>query len=124
MLRSLMFTHKTFIESYGRIYLYMTILYLLGLLAFCYLLLGPAGFLGFWIIIRYPLALLLALAFLIDIPIFGINPAIPAVIFGGLAFVDVDKVPDWVWDLINLIIYVAFALGMFYIFILVFGDPF
>ena len=102
----------------------MSILYLLGFLAFCYLIAGRGGFFAFWFIVRYPLALILVLAFLFNFPIFGINPAIPAIIFGGLALVDLDKVPDWVWDLINLIILVAFALGMFYIFILVFGDPF
>ena len=87
--------------------IFMSILYILGLLAFCYLIGGRAGFLGFWIIVRWPIVVLLAIATLLGFPIFGINPFVLLVVMTILAYVDLDKVPDGFWDLMNLIAFLC-----------------
>jgi len=96
--------------------IFMSIIYILGLLAFCYLIGGRAGFLGFWLIVRWPIVILLAIATIIDFPIFGINPFVLLIPTGILATDAVlDKVPDGFWDLMNLIVVLClvYAVGFF-----------
>ena len=80
-------------------------LYILGFLAFCYLFGGRAGFAAFWYFTRWPAVVIFALATFLNIPIYGLDPFLLLIIFGILALVDLDKVPDWIWDMINLIVY-------------------
>lgn len=101
----------------------MSILYILGFLLLCYLMFGPGGGIAFWTILKWPIAILLGLATLIDFPIYGINPILPFIVVTGLAFVKLDDTPIWVMELLNLFILIAVSLGVFYVFILVFGDP-
>ena len=84
---------------------------------------GPGGGIAFWTILKWPIAILLGLATLIDFPIYGINPILPFIVVTGLAFVKLDDTPIWVMELLNLFILIAVSLGVFYVFILVFGDP-
>ena len=92
----------------------MTILAILGLLAFCYLMAGSAGFLMFWTIMRWPLVFILAVG-----AIANLVPSWLVVVFAILAAVPEEKIPDETWDWINLILYVGivggglFLLGVF-----------
>ena len=92
----------------------MTILAIFGLLAFCYLMAGRAGFLMFWIIMRWPLVFILAVGAIINFVPFWL-----VVVFAILAAVPEEKIPDQVFDWINLILYVGivggglFLLGVF-----------
>lgn len=79
----------------------MTIIYLLGLLAVCYLLFAQAGFLAFWLIIKWPLVIIAFLLALYDIDFFWY-----AIALALLASFD-EKLPDWFWELMNLLVYLA-----------------
>ena len=65
----------------------MTILAILGLLAFCYLMAGSAGFLMFWTIMRWPLVFILAVG-----AIANLVPSWLVVVFAILAAVPEEKV--------------------------------
>ena len=92
----------------------MTLLVILGLLAFCYLISGSAGFLMFWIIMRWPLVFILAVGAIANLAPFWL-----VVVFAILAAVPEEKIPEQTWDWINLILYVGivggglFLLGVF-----------
>jgi hypothetical protein len=93
----------------------MITLYILGFLAFCYLLAGPAGFAAFWYFVRWPIVIILALATLLNFPIYGFNPLLLLIVMTILACIDIEKLPDWFWDLMNLLVYVCLlvAVGWF-----------
>ncbi len=95
--------HSKYVSS-----LTMTIIYLLGLLGVCYLLFGQAGFLAFWLIIKWPLVIMASLLALYDINFFW-----HAIALTLLASFD-EKLPDWFWELMNLLVYLALMVAIGY----------
>ena len=89
-------------------------IYVLGFLALCYLLLGRAGLMGFWMVMKWPTTALFGLFYFINYQPLGLNPLIlfiTALIFALFA----EKLPEWFWDLMNLIVYLIVVGVVFYI---------
>lgn len=86
----------------------MITLYIIGFLAFCYLIAGRAGFMAFWMFMRWPTTILFGLCAIADFYPFGLNPFLLTII-SGLFAAYWEKLPDAFWDFINLIMYLAVA---------------
>ena len=86
----------------------MISLYILGFLAFCYLFFGRAGFMGFWYVMRWPTTILFGFLLLLDIHPYGLNSFVLFVV--ALLFtLFYEKLPEWFWDLMNLVMFLIVA---------------
>ena len=92
----------------------MISLYVIGFLAFCYLIAGRAGFMGFWMIMRWPTTIFFGLCTVIDYSPMGLNPLLLTIISAIFAAYW-EKLPDAFWDFINLIMYLAVAGSILYL---------
>ena len=84
----------------------MISLYVIGFLAFCYLIGGRAGFFGFWMFMRWPTTILFALFTALDYSPLGLNPLLLTIVSAIFAAY-YEKLPDAFWDLMNLILFLV-----------------
>ena len=89
-------------------------IYVIGFLAFCYLIGGRAGFMGFWMFMRWPTRIFFGLCTMIDYSPMGLNPLLLTII-SALFAAYWEKLPDAFWDFINLIMFLAVAGSILYL---------
>ena len=86
----------------------MSILIILGILGGCFLMFGlNAGLLAFWVIVRWPLVIILGILG----PLLNIIPDWYTYVALGLAIIPEENVPDWVWDWLTAIFLISLCLG-------------
>ena len=86
----------------------MISLYILGFLALCYLLLGRVGLMGFWFVMKWPTTILFGFLLWMDIHPYGLNSFVLFVVALLFTLFD-DKLPEWFWDLMNLVMFLIVA---------------
>lgn len=92
----------------------MISLYVIGFLAFCYLIGGRAGFMGFWMFMRWPTTIFFGLCTVIDYSPMGLNPLLLTII-SALFAAYWEKLPDAFWDLVNLVMFLLVAGAIIYL---------
>ena len=92
----------------------MISLYIIGFLAFCYLIGGRAGFMAFWMFMRWPTTIFFGLCTVIDYSPMGLNPLLLTII-SALFAAYWEKLPDAFWDLVNLVMFLLVAGAIIYL---------
>ena len=92
----------------------MISLYIIGFLAFCYLIGGRAGFMAFWMFMRWPTTIFFGLCTVIDYSPMGLNPLLLTII-SALFAAYWEKLPGAFWDLVNLIMYLVVVGAIIYL---------
>ena len=82
----------------------MISLYIIGFLAFCYLIGGRAGFIAFWMFMRWPTTIFFGLCTVINYSPLGLDPLILTIVSAIFAAY-YEKLPDVFWDLVNLVMF-------------------